>query len=74
MSESAAAGAATHPASGHTAWAKTIAGQCHRYQLYERSPIHTSGPDAHTVVIDGSRSVDPAAMSSTVPTTGSAAA
>src|SRR5439155_4237169 len=41
--ERAAAAGAANPRPGQRAFAKTIRGQCQRYQLYERSPIQTTG-------------------------------
>ena len=69
--ETAAAIPADHDP-GQRAVANTMAGQCHRYQLYEMSPTKTAGRVASTrptPKIPGT----PAASRSTVPRTGGSA-
>ena len=53
--------------------ASTITGQCQRYQLYDRSPIHCIGAVDNNQLTGWRACEDPAAISRPVPPTGSSA-
>src|SRR4051794_23833990 len=69
-SESSAARILIPGTEGNRTGTSTIAGQCQRYQLYDRSPSHTSAGSSSNRLA----SPIPDAMTSTAPATGRAAA
>ena len=73
MIEATPAAARAHPASGAIECAKTMHGQCQRYQLYEMSPTNRIGR-VPSRWLTGFVDTFPAATNSAVPTTGSNAA